>query len=376
MRPFAAGVALWLDPLSYHFERDQLFDASNAATSGERNLEPYVRLRERCAELGVPVHTGDMLVRGDAPGAPLNLYATMGLRTRYRQLARRSDTILSAFFVNECPVAEPRIFRELEDADAVFRRLYSFAGDEAMRPFLRSSLKFRPFRYPYPFDAVVDEAWGRSDRRFLTIINGNKVPRIDTAELYTERLRAIAYFEEHGEVDLYGVGWGGPPFRIGETRTPMVLRGFAYAAEAQWHRLRPDRDPLLSAARRAWRGQVASKSETLSGYRFAICFENMVMQGWVTEKIFDCLIAGTVPVYLGAPDIEEWVDPACFVDMRNFAGYDELREYLHSLGPSELDAYREAGRDYFASTMFTPFTKDAFVDIFVEFLAEDAGLAV
>jgi hypothetical protein len=368
-------VAVWLDPLTYHLGNDRLFDASNTPNSGERILEPYVRVRERLAELGVPIHTGDMLIRGTAPAGELNLYATMGLTERYRRLARRSDTILSAFFVNECPVAAPRLFDELPRADQVFRRMYSFAGDDAMRPFVRAPVHFEPFRYPYPFEAVREEAWGRRDRGFLAIINANKVPRIDTAELYTERLRAISFFEARSEIDLYGVGWDGPSFRIGETRVPRRVRRLGYLAEKRWDRMRPDRDPLLAAARRAWRGAVASKSETLSGYTFAICFENQVMQGWVTEKIFDCLVAGAVPVYLGAPDIEEWVDPACFVDMRRFDGYDELRAHLLDLGPAEIQAMREAGRDYLGSEMFRPFTKDAFADLFVELVGRDAGVA-
>lgn len=245
-----------------------------------------------------------------------------------------------------------------------------------MRQFVGSPVHVRPFRFPYPHDNVDDEAWSRDRPRFMVIINGNKVPRIDTAELYSERLRAIAYFEARGEIDLYGVGWDGPPFRIGETRVPRRLRRLGYLAERRWDRMRPHRDPLLSAARRAWRGAVASKSETLSGYTFAICFENQVMQGWVTEKIFDCLVSGTIPIYLGAPDIEDWVDPACFVDMRRFDGYEELRAFLLQLAPAEIEAMREAGRAYMGSDMFRPFSKDAFADLFVDLVAQDAGVDV
>jgi hypothetical protein len=151
-----------------------------------------------------------------------------------------------------------------------------------------------------------------------------------------------------------------------------MMRRLAYLVERRWDRLRPD--PLVATARRAWRGTVASKSAMLSGYTFAICFENQVMQGWVTEKIFDCLVAGTIPIYLGAPDIEEWVDPECFVDMRRFSGYDELREYLLALSPAEIGSYREAGREYFRTERFKPFTKEAFADIFVAMVAEDAGM--
>src|SRR5581483_3266811 len=276
-------ATLFLDPLSYHLEGDRLFDARNTAKSGERILEPFVLLRERMAERGVATHTGDLI--GKVPPTPVNLYATLGIRHRWRSLARRGDVILSAFLVNECPVAEPRIFTELPSAASSFRRLYSFAGDDAMSEFTGVPLSFRPFRYPYPFDDVDSDAWARSGRRFLAMINGNKVPRISTRELYSERMRAVAFFEALGEIDLYGVGWDGPPYRVGETNVPRTIRRIAYLAESRLDRLRPDRDPLLAAARRAWRGSVASKSETLSGYTFAICFENMVLEGWVTEKV-------------------------------------------------------------------------------------------
>jgi hypothetical protein len=186
----------------------------------------------------------------------------------------------------------------------------------------------------------------------------------------------VAYFEARGEIELYGVGWDGPPFRIGETRVPRSLKRAAYLAERRWGRLRPNRDPLLAAARRAWRGAVDSKFDTLCRYTYAICFENMSMEGWVTEKIFDCLVAGTIPIYLGAPDIERWVDPGCFIDMRRFSGYEELREYLHGLGPDEIVGYREAGREYFRSEQFRPFSKQAFAEIFGQIVAEDAGVEV
>jgi len=367
-------VAVWIDPLSYHLEQDRLFDVSSSTGGGERILEPYAHLKSRLADAGVAVHTGDLLARGSEPAAELNLYVTMGQWTRYRRLGRRPDTVLSAFLVNECPIVEPRLFSELAPASSAFRRMFSFAGDEAMRPFLSCDLHFEPYRYPYPFTSVHEQAWHRDDRAFLTIINGNKVPRLQTNELYSERLRAIAFFEARGEIDVYGVGWDGPPYRVGQTRVPRQLRRLAYLVERRWDAVRPD--PLVAAARRAWRGRVDSKSATLSGYTFAICFENMVMQGWVTEKIFDCLASGTIPIYLGAPDVEHWVDPACFIDMRRFGGYDELREYLLELSPAEIECYREAGREYFRSERFRPFTKQAFADLFVRIVAEDTGVAV
>lgn len=368
------AVTLYLDPLSRHMENDRLFDPDATPHGGDSILAPYAHLRRWLAERGVATHTGDLVGREGVRRSEVSLYATMGLRTRWRALSGRGDVVLSAFLVNECPVVEPMLYESLPDAANSFRRMYSFAGDEAMRRFLRKPVAFVPFRFPYPFDDVHAEAWSRRERGFLTIINANKVPRLKTAELYRERLRAVDSFERHGEIDLYGIGWEGPPFRVGDTRVPRRLRHLGYRLERQRDRLQPDRDPLLAAARRAWRGAVTSKAETLSRYTFAICFENMVMEGWVTEKIFDCLAAGTVPIYLGAPDIERWVDPSCFVDMRRFGDYAELRAFLHALAPADVETMREAGRESFRSERFQPFRKQAFAELFGRIVAEDAGV--
>jgi len=367
-------VTLFIDPPSYHFEHDGLFDTGRASMSGDRILEPYSYLRARLAGLGVAVHTADLLESGDVSRGRDDLFVSVGMRRRYRVARDRYGVALSAFFVPECPIVNPPLYDDLFEASLAFKRMYSFGGDEAMRPFLRGPISFMPFRYPYPFSGVAEEPWARGERRFLVMINANKVPPLKTRELYTERLRAVRHFGVLGEIDLYGIGWHGPPYRLGESWVPQPLRTLRYHVEGVIDRVLSDRDPLLTASRRVYRGPAASKSETLSRYTFAICFENMVLEGWVTEKIFDCLRAGTVPVYLGAPDIDRWVWPECFVDMRAFSGYDELREFLHGLSPREIDTYREAGREYFASEQFRPFTKEAFAEIFVEIVREDAGI--
>ena len=42
------------------------------------------------------------------------------------------------------------------------------------------------------------------------------------------------------------------------------------------------------------------KREAISNYMFYLAFENSIETGYVTEKLFDGLIAGTVPIYLGS----------------------------------------------------------------------------
>ena len=50
-------------------------------------------------------------------------------------------------------------------------------------------------------------------------------------------------------------------------------------------------------------------------YRFIICFENSYNSGYITEKIFNCLLADTVPIYSGSPIIHDFINPDCFINI-------------------------------------------------------------
>lgn len=122
-------------------------------------------------------------------------------------------------------------------------------------------------------------------------------------ELYTERINAIRYFEQHFPTgfDLYGVGWDVEEYP-------------------------------------SYRGMVDNKQETLCDYKFSLCYDNMKnVKGMVSEKIFDCFFAKCIPIYLGTDNIDEHVPQDCFIDRRMFASYDELSLYLQNMTEEEYD---------------------------------------
>lgn len=85
-----------------------------------------------------------------------------------------------------------------------------------------------------------------------------------------------------------------------------------------------------------------SKLATLARYRFDLAFENSISHDYVSEKFFDPLVAGSVPVYRGAPNIQEFAPgDRCFINTADFSGPRELAEYLQHLAmnPAEYDAY-------------------------------------
>ena len=72
-----------------------------------------------------------------------------------------------------------------------------------------------------------------------------------------------------------------------------------------------------------------SKMELYRQYKFVIAFENSRANDYVTEKFYDPLLAGAVPIYLGAPNIETFAPGEnCSVDIRNFSSPKELAAFL------------------------------------------------
>ncbi|MEK0336821.1 MAG: glycosyltransferase family 10 [Nitrosopumilus sp.] len=71
----------------------------------------------------------------------------------------------------------------------------------------------------------------------------------------------------------------------------------------------------------------------VSEYLFCFCPENTYHSlwswGYLTERLFRCFKAKTVPIYIGCYNIENLVPKDLFIDFRDFRGdYNRLAEYL------------------------------------------------
>jgi hypothetical protein len=85
-----------------------------------------------------------------------------------------------------------------------------------------------------------------------------------------------------------------------------------------------------------------TKLATAARYRFTLAFENSLAHDYVTEKFFDPLLAGSVPIYRGAPNVADFAPgERCFVDTASFAGPRELAAFIASVTDDEYDRYHE-----------------------------------
>lgn len=61
-------------------------------------------------------------------------------------------------------------------------------------------------------------------------------------------------------------------------------------------------------------------------YKFAICIENTIQKGYITEKIISAMLAGCIPIYLGAPDIAKHFNPKSFINIADFESFEKAAD--------------------------------------------------
>lgn len=112
-----------------------------------------------------------------------------------------------------------------------------------------------------------------------------------------------------------------------------------------------------------------AKLELVGRYRFGIAVENYQGHlGYISEKVFDVMMAGAVPVYLGEERITDFLPCECFVDARDFRSHRDLLRYLRDCPESGWQAMREAGQKFLHSEKVQLFTDEAFAERMVSLL--------
>ena len=154
-------------------------------------------------------------------------------------------------------------------------------------------------------------------------------------QLQDRRLEIIEALLKRAKLDLFGAGWD------------------------KLYRIPPDARKRIAPLIKTSITTVSDKRTCLSQYKFNICFENYAAPSYVTEKIFDAMLSGTVPVYFGAQDIGIYVPASCFVDASSFATMNELADYLEKITESEALAIIAAGQEFLRSDLGLQYSYEA-----------------
>jgi hypothetical protein len=327
---------IYIDPSYPEFLDGGLFDLSNPVLNRDDQLRPFFRMRQALTEEGASVQTADALLGHNAKFQTDAEYYSVGMLRDYEAI-EFSGVRKRAFVIMEPSLVAPNLYAALPELTRLFETVYihNIDGDGYSLKDVDQS-KLRRLYWPLPFNDVNLQFWANTNRlRKLVVINGKHLPVGAPNELYGTRIEAMLDLAGQNAVDLYGNGWD-------------------RWRDKRWL-LRPSYWRIRHGIRRIYRGRCDSKHEVLSRYVFCLCFENMAMKGYISEKIFDCFYAGAVPIYLGAPDITDYLPAGSFVDARNFSSWSDLWRYLHALSATQIEQMRQAGRAYMSSARLSPF---------------------
>ena len=221
--------------------------------------------------------------------------------------------------------------------------------------------KYFKLNFSHKFPEVINKDLSIKER-LCTLVAGNKKVS-HPLELYSERVKAIRWFERnHPEAfDLYGIGWD--RYRFGGAKIVRALNkvphlGTIYAK-------------ITKQSFPSYKGAIQNKKEVMERYRFSICYENAKdIPGYITEKIFDSFFAGCIPIYWGADNIETYIPKECFIDKRDFQNYSELYSYISTMPDETYKKYLDNIESFLTSDKSRQFTTSFYAQKIVSVILE------
>ena len=82
--------------------------------------------------------------------------------------------------------------------------------------------------------------------------------------------------------------------------------------------------------------ELVRKIDGLHDYRFSIAIENSCIPSYITEKFYDCIIAGCVPLYYGAPNISEYFPIDSYIPLP-INDIEECFQIINELSESDYE---------------------------------------
>jgi len=144
--------------------------------------------------------------------------------------------------------------------------------------------------------------------KFDRYISGRNV---DITE-YRQRM-AIHLSKSHDACDIYGRGW------------PASVKVMEDSRGAGWQ---------------------ARKLDALGDYKFNISCENTVSKDYITEKIWQAIQSGAVPIYFGrGTGIDQVLAPTSYIDPGLFHSFDDLHDRIAGMSMADRTAMVTSAQD-------------------------------
>ncbi|MBP9673642.1 MAG: hypothetical protein KBD63_00975 [Bacteriovoracaceae bacterium] len=325
--------------VSDFFLNDRIFDLNDPIANRDDCLYGFYCLKEKLKEIGFslatqdkhPVEESDLVFYNDMPKKnPIN-FSKSYLLLFESEIIRKDNWDLKRH--------------------SFFKKIFTWKSD------LVDNLKYYKINFPikinpYKLNISFDK------KKLACLISAHKEV-FHPLELYSERRKTITWFEQHRPsfFDYYGFGWEYfylPALLVKVLKKTKLLRLF------------PKKKTLC------YQGVVNNKFKTLAHYKFCICYENARdIPGYITEKILDCFLAGCVPIYWGASDIEEVIPTECYIDRKAFKDHTSLFNFLNDMTFDQYQKYQEAIKSFLEQEAPKVFSAEMFAENILKVIKND-----
>jgi len=183
-------------------------------------------------------------------------------------------------------------------------------------------------------------------KRGLLFLTSNSYKKALQLSLHDERLELIEHFLGKEQLTIFGSGWNDLSNLPADWRLRLLIKGI-------------DSNYM---------GSCKNKQETISDFKFSLCCENIESPGYITEKIIDCFLAGTIPIYLGSNDIPAHFPSHCLINARNFSSLDQMSEYLEGVDYIKAKQMIEGGRQFLRSASAKLYSYEGFSSVVMELI--------
>lgn len=357
-----SSILVAFNPSAAGLRGDQLFYGESYCHFGDAShwLEPTKSLARLGLACGIEFHTDDVVNLKDA--AVYVFGEVPASRRQIKRLRQEYPHLKLILQIIESPLGREWVFDPVNHSD--------FDAVVSYNPVLNDGKRYFSARIPAGGIGSTDIPLGAPwEKRKIACLIAN-VPNVrpifirrsglgmildgwrftprtwwnyvtEGGSLYRERLRIARQCEDTlGEqFDIFGPGW------------PKAERRTKYGTG-------------FFSARGAYEG---SKLELLQNYRFTIAYENCLNDcGYITEKLFDALLAGCVPVYLGNQSILKYVPEDVFIDARRFKTRFDLAKFIEAMPEEQWQNMRDAGSAFLRGEAGVLFGSDQYVRAMID----------
>jgi len=146
---------------------------------------------------------------------------------------------------------------------------------------------------------------------------------------------------------VYGTCWIDDPSKCWENKKDEVSFLTSNKSWAPGHEIRQavfeylkDKEEISNFSVRSIRTppRIDSKEVVFKNAKYSIIIENEATPNWITEKLIDCFITKTIPIYWGAPNVGEYFDDEGILP---FSSLSDLERILNTLSSEEYTELEE-----------------------------------